>query len=153
MPAHRRCFDLKWQKIDKECDSDENSRLLEKVQQHYNQKAKDLPELSAGNCVSVRDPVTKLWTQYGIIVGTASNRRYLVRMNSGRVLCRNRKFIRRRWAHTTPGDLATGEVQGTGEQQTARPAVAEKPSGGGEQVPLRRSQRIRRRPARLIEEI
>ena len=48
--------------------------------------------------MAVQDSQTKLWDRYETIVDVGRSRSYFMRMNSGRVLVRNRQALRRRYA-------------------------------------------------------
>ena len=56
--------------------------------------ARRLSSLSLGTHVDVQDPRTKLWDRRGVIVAIGRHRDYYVRMRSGRVYWRNRRFLR-----------------------------------------------------------
>ncbi|XP_066973182.1 golgin subfamily A member 6-like protein 25 [Macrobrachium rosenbergii] len=47
-----------------------------------------------GSYVDVQDHTTGLWNRPGVVVGIGSRRDYLIKMGSGRILWRNRKFLR-----------------------------------------------------------
>ena len=73
----------------------------------YNASAATLLDLRVGTQVAIQNPSTKLCDRYGVIVQFGSYRRYFVRLPSGRILTRNRRFIRRRFGfsvhvQTTP---------------------------------------------------
>ena len=68
-----------------------NQKNVEKI--NYNRKAKDLPRLFLGEEVRVQDPATKKWNRLGNIVGIGKFRDYSVKLPSGRLLRRNRKFL------------------------------------------------------------
>ena len=97
VPAHRRSFAPEWQQ-----QADVAERRQEATQEHlkarYNRMSRALPVLEVGTRVAVQDSQTKLWDRYGTIVDIGRHRNYFVRMNSGRVLVRNRRALRRRYA-------------------------------------------------------
>ena len=136
IPAHRRSFAPEWQRSlrDAETKARENRG---QVEQYYNQHAHPLPDIRVGSHVAIQNPATKFWDIYGVVVDTGPHRRYYVKTVGGRVLIRNRRFLRCRKPTvplspvTTPGN----------------PTPAALP------IPLRRSARPHVRPKRLIEEI
>ena len=65
-------------------------------QLYYNQHAKELTEIPIGNRVAIQNPATKMWDIYGTVVALGHHRRYFVKTQSGRVLVRNRRFLRKR---------------------------------------------------------
>ena len=135
LPAHRRSFALEWQKT-----VDAEKSLLEskeKSEIYYNQNARTLPDINVGSNVAIHNGETKQWDIYGIVVEIGPYRRYYIKLRSGRILVRNRRFLRRR--------VPISSVP-LGMNQDQVPPVAARP------VP-RRSARSRRRPKRLIEEI
>ncbi|XP_043227719.1 uncharacterized protein LOC122384401 [Amphibalanus amphitrite] len=104
LPAHRRAFAAEWQRA-AEITETAAAKRQEKVEGRYNAYAKDLPNLSVGNQVAVQNQVDRRWTAYGVIVRVCPNRKYLIRLLSRRVVCRNRRHIRRRYPHVTPSDF------------------------------------------------
>ena len=67
-----------------------------KLQQSYNRNAHDPSALQVGNHVAIQNPDTKMWDIYGVITAIGPFRRYYVKTQSGRVLVRNRRFLRKR---------------------------------------------------------
>ena len=90
--------------------------------------------------MAVQDSKTKLWDHYGTIVDVGWHRNYFVRMNSGRVLVRNRRALRRRCA-VVPMLLTQPGIDLRDEQADHDTAELEEPRPP---QPLRRSQRTRR---------
>ena len=95
LPAHRRSFSQEWQRK-----AEAAEQQAEATQQssatYYNLHAHPLTEIEIGSNVVVQNPRTKLWDIYGIITAISPNRKYYIKTSSGRVLVRNRRFIRRR---------------------------------------------------------
>ena len=142
LPAHRRSFDPHWQRTADEADA-AATRLREDAERRYNQHARDLPGLRVGSQVMVQNHVNKRWDRCGVVTEVDhSRRRYFVRLPSGRVLTRNRRFLRQRYAYAEPPQSSHPPAD---SQPALKPAAAERQ--------LRRSSRIRRRPRRLIEEM
>ncbi|KAF0295307.1 hypothetical protein FJT64_007138 [Amphibalanus amphitrite] len=52
--------------------------------------------------VAIQDPATKRWSRHGVITDVGPHRRYYVRLPKGRVLTRNRRFLRQRYGHAAP---------------------------------------------------
>ena len=141
IPAHRRAFAPQWQQDAEEAEQ----RALhhqDQAEKHYNQHARDLPELSIGSKVAVHNSCTKLWDIYGNITAIGPYRRYHIKTAGGRVLIRNRRYIRRRFPAAPPG-----------YQHATLPAPAPSPTPDSATTPPRRSSRPHTRPPRLIEEI
>ena len=104
----------------------------------YNRTAHPLPRLQPGTHVDLQDPSTKLWQQHGVIVSAGRHRDYQVRLPSGRVLRRNRRFLRPR---VMPAPVPTSApAPAPTPPTTAAPATSAQP---------RRSTRRRRKPKRL----
>ena len=86
-----------------------------------------------GSNVAVQHPRTKMWDTYGVVKRIGPNRQYHIHTKQGRMLIRNRRFIRRRVPASVP-------------LQDGVPLPQSQP-------PLpRRSGRSRRPPSRLIED-
>ena len=133
LPAHRRAFSDKWQRSAREAEQQATS-TLEKVESSYDAHAHNLPEIGVGSNVTIQNSETKLWDIYGIVTDVGPHRRYYVKTQSGRVLLRNRRFLRRRVPSSIP-------AAGTTVQQPdpCRPAQGY-PS------------RVRNPPRRLVED-
>ena len=58
--------------------------------------ARPLPEIGIGSKVAIQNTATRLWDIYGIVTAIGPHRRYFVKTASGRVLVRNRRYLRRR---------------------------------------------------------
>ena len=91
LPAHHRAFSHVWQKrmLDAEKSTLENK---ERAVEYYNQHAHTLPDIRVGSNVAVHNSETKQWDIYGIVVDVGPS----VKLNSGRILVRNRRFLCRR---------------------------------------------------------
>ena len=138
LPAHRRSFAPEWQNS-----FDEAENAAEETQQesqnYYNAHAHNSPDITIGNHVAIQHHDTKRWEIYGTVTAIGPYRRYHIRTRSGRVLVRNRCFIRKR----TPLSIAA---------PAEKAATEELPAEDPPDMP-RRSTRIHKRPQRLIEEI
>ena len=92
LPAHHRAFAPQWQKAPVEDDLHNDL----KTEEYYNQHAHTLPEITTGTNVAIQNPTTKCWDIYGKVTEVGPYRRYHIKTSSGRVLVRNRRYIRRR---------------------------------------------------------
>ena len=96
--AHRSQFDLQWRQhantLDKAPRSDSSTDPPMKVS--YDRSARPLSPLALGSHVDVQHPVTKLWSRSGVVVDVGRHRDYQIKLPSGRLLRRNRRFIRPR---------------------------------------------------------
>lgn len=94
LPAHRRSFTKEWKdqiwKIEAKA-----ARIHARVQERYNASKRPMAPLQVGVHVVLQNPVTKRWDTKGLIVEVGRHRDYMVKLASGRVLRRNRVFLRR----------------------------------------------------------
>ncbi|EFX71015.1 hypothetical protein DAPPUDRAFT_112167 [Daphnia pulex] len=77
--------------------SDRLDRLddqAERVKVAYDQHARRLRPLRVGDSVRVQDADSKRWDKQGIIVSVGESCDYRIKMQSGRIYWRNRKFLR-----------------------------------------------------------
>lgn len=56
--------------------------------------ARPLPRLSVGQHVRIQDPASHRWDKVGVVMGCGRSRDYEIRLPSGRVWWRNRRFLR-----------------------------------------------------------
>ena len=117
LPAHRRSFAPRWQRAADEADRAHAARR-DRAELTYNCHARDLPALHVGSQVALQNPDTGTWDRCGVITDVGPHRRYYVRLPSGRVLTRNRRHLRQRYAHAQPDTADAGQ---TGEPQTGEP--------------------------------
>ena len=143
LPAHRRSFSPEWQRP---VDAEHADEVLHDSESYYDQHAHPLPDLAPGAHVAIQNPTSKAWDIYGTVTAVTPYRRYFIRTRSGRVLVRNRRFLRKRTALSvhapTVHTPAPQEVPNINVEPPPAPRV----------VTPRRSGRKRQRPARLIEE-
>ena len=92
-PAHPQSFSAEWQAKNEDCDRRAAARTTE-VQRQYDQHARPLPQLSVGQHVRVQDPTSHRWDKVGVVMGRGRSRDYELRLPSGRVWWRNRRFLR-----------------------------------------------------------
>ena len=60
----------------------------------YDRRSKPIGSPALGSPVVVQHPVSRRWEQLGTVVGLGQRRDLLVKLPSGRVLWRNRRFLR-----------------------------------------------------------
>ena len=104
-----------------------------------------LTPLKVGTDVRLQDPVSKRWDKVGIVVGVGHKRDYHIKLPSGRVLWRNRRFLRVAYTPSAPDAcLADDESPNSTHTVPERRVRFQLPS-----APPRRSVRQRRLPDRL----
>ena len=101
LPAHRRAFEPEWQQREKEAEQ-QAARTKETTLRSYNQHAHSLPDITIGSHVAIHNQDTKLWDRYGVVVDVGKHRQYFIKTTNGRVLVRNRRFLRRRVPPRSP---------------------------------------------------
>ena len=106
LPAHRRAFSEEWQRHSEEAEK-QAINCMEKVMLAYNQHARTLPEIDVGSNVAIQNKETKRWDIYGIVTDIGPHRRYYIKTQSGRVLVRNRRFLRKRVPTSIPNGYST----------------------------------------------
>ncbi|KAK4289628.1 hypothetical protein Pmani_037421 [Petrolisthes manimaculis] len=121
---------------------------LEAAKDSYDAHARPLPPLDLGTTVRVQHPVTKRWDTVGTVMGIGRSRDYHVRTPSGRVLWRNRRFLR---AIPSQAVVATDvrcdlpDTTPTQECQAPDPPKPRRRCRGRWRGPLRRSVRVAER--------
>ena len=131
LPAHHSAFAPQWQQGPIEDNSSSH-------EDYYNQHAQTLPEIAIGTNVAIQNDTTKRWDIYGVVTEVGPFRRYHVKTSTGRVLVRNRRYIRRRVPVVPP---TVQNIPNPPIQINLDPPA----------IP-RRSARQHRRPLRYIEE-
>ncbi|XP_043241537.1 uncharacterized protein LOC122391560 isoform X1 [Amphibalanus amphitrite] len=167
VPAHRRAFAVEWQTAAEKYDRS-RAHATEYVRDHYNSTAKPLPAVRIGTTVDVQDSRTGQWDRTGIVVGVGDHRDYLVKLPSGRVLWRNRRFLRPHRPllpcsfrpcsvpspparDSSPAERDDSRLVRFRLDGVDAPSVAPcAPTVTCEPAPLRRSERARRAPSRLV---
>ena len=130
LPAHQRSFAPEWQQAAHTLEM--RARQAKDIRkEHNNRSTRILPTLEVGNHVLIQHPTTKCWSTPGIVVEIGKNRDYLLKTPAGRILRRNRRFIRRR-IPVMPGTASNSS-----------PAVTEA-APGPLPTPARRSTRTKR---------
>lgn len=142
LPAHPRSFSQEWQQTKEETEH-KVIATQQNTRNYYDKTAHPLSDIQQGSHVVLQNPRTKLWDTYGVVVSVDQHRKYHIKIKSGKVVIRNRRFLRRR----VPALNSRTEPINTQESDT--PSLPISPST----VPgPRRSSRARRRPQRLIED-
>ncbi|XP_043200358.1 uncharacterized protein LOC122369578 [Amphibalanus amphitrite] len=93
VPTHHRAFAPEWQRAAAVCE-EKAAELQEQVVRRYDESTRRLSPLKIGSRVDLQDPATGRWNRIGVIVGVGQRRTYLVKTASGRVLWRNRRYLR-----------------------------------------------------------
>lgn len=88
--AHRSSFAPEWQSAAHAVD--ESPASEQSV--HQLSYARDLKPLRIGDHVDIQDPKTKRWSSRGVVVAVGARRDYNIKLPSGRILWRNRRFLR-----------------------------------------------------------
>ena len=139
LPAHTSSFTLITQ-----LQQDQARAKAGKVQQqatkYYNRNTCPLPDIRLQSQVTLQNPRTKLWDIYGEVIAIGPYRQYTIKTLSGKILIRNRRFIRRRVPLSSlpqPAPVVQSQEQQSSQIDLSLP---------------RRSSRVRRRPQRLIED-
>ena len=95
MPIHRKAFDkLNPQGMEdaqKKADKNKSSQ-----KRYYDQHVKTLDELDIGQSVAVYNNASNRWDILAVVMEKVKERRYMVKTSAGKVLTRNRKFLRKR---------------------------------------------------------
>ena len=148
LPAHRRSFAPEWQRSLQEADQ-QASHTSTQSETFYNTHAHPLTDIEIGSNVALQNQQSKHWDIYGKVVAIGPYRRYHIKTQSGRVLVRNRRFLRRRSPASCAPPTLTQQLPLASQPATYSPSqdIVTQPS----QLP-RRSERPHRPPARLIED-
>ena len=93
VPVHRQSFASKWPKTADEQDASCRQAHAQN-EERYNRRSRPLPQLRIGTQVRLQNPITKKWDRVGVIIGIGRHRDYHVKLPSGRVYWRNRRFMK-----------------------------------------------------------
>ena len=99
VPAHPSSFLPEWQALTEDCDRRAAARDATALAS-YDQHARALPTLPLHQRVRIQDARTSRWDKVGVVMGRGRDegcttvRSYLVRLPSGRVWWRNRRYLR-----------------------------------------------------------
>ena len=146
VPAHRNAFASEWQHQADECDAKAAQDRLQR-EQHYNLSAHTLTPLKIGANIRLQDPISKRWDKVGIIVGVGYKRDYHIKLPSGRVLWRNRRFLR--IAHTPSSTDGSSPAENNEPPTLADTAPQRRVRFQLPSSIRRRSARTQRQPDRL----
>ena len=91
--AHSSSFAPEWQLQADIADSRAES-LSAATEHSFNESSRSQKKLQIGTSVDVQDARTKRWSKRGVIVAIGKHRDYFVKLPSGRVYWRNRRFLR-----------------------------------------------------------
>ena len=139
IPAHRRAFAPQWQKASTNLDKQDPESSNTVINQHYyDLHAHPLSDIQIGSNVAIQNSTTKRWDIYGIVTHIGPYRQYHVKTSSGRILIRNRRFLRRRIPATPPA--------------LQSPAIPPETPAPPPRPPLRHSFRTHQKPLRYVEE-
>lgn len=93
LPAHPISYQTEWQPDEEECDHRQQERD-NATQSCYNSRARQLPVLPVDQQVRIQDPVNKRWHRSGTVVAQPRPHQYDICLPSGRIIKRNRIFLR-----------------------------------------------------------
>ena len=141
VPSHWQAYLPEYQKAADAADALKED-IAEKQRIRYDATAKPLKQFKVGVHVSIQNPENKLWERHGRIVGVGKRRDYHVKLPSGRILWRNRRFLRL-YRPAVPGGGGSGGGQEPPQQQSHPEEEEEVP-----EVP-RRSTRSKKKPKRF----
>ena len=117
-------------------------RVHTQHEERYNTQSRSLRPLHIGAEVRVQHPTTKKWDRVGVIIGIGQNRDYHVKLPSGRVYWRNRRFLRSSYG-APPNEDATNDEPDDIDHDGAPTCRFQPPDGP------RRSSRRRMKPKTL----
>ena len=114
---------------------EERNASNECVSTKYNESAKDLSHLRAGEKVAIQDVVTKAWDRSGTIIEYRPwCHQYTMRLDgSGRISIRNRKHLRLLSVPRRPHDM--GPTTRVVEEEVEEPPVSTRERGGRNRRP------------------
>ncbi|XP_065190896.1 uncharacterized protein K02A2.6-like [Sycon ciliatum] len=130
-------FDSHWQ--DTASDMDD----VDRVDQPPSQPHRELSHLSIGTHVDIQHPKTKRWSSRGVVVAIGDHRDYYVKLPSGRVYWRNRRYLRP-YRPPTPASTAMPASSPVPDAAPQAVPVTQSSPQSTVQVPPRTSQRPRR---------
>ena len=117
--------------------------LKQTEKQRYNQRSKSLKPLHIGQEVQHQEHITKRWDCQGQVIGVGRNRDYHIKLPSGRIYRRNRRFLRPAFSmpcDESIHDDAESETSHSGLLSQSEDEISESPN------PRRRSERSTREP-------
>ena len=88
-------------------------------------KGDRLPELAIGQRVAVQDRISKKWSESGKVIAADRKRSYSVKLDSGAIVWRNRRFLKPVPSSSSPlKPTPTGPQQPTGPRRSTRQSRA-----------------------------
>lgn len=93
LPAHRSSFNPEWHTTIQQMEQ-KAIEAHDTVAQRFDKSKRHLQGIRIGSNVVLQDPTTKLWQRRGVVVEVGKHRDYLIKLASGRILRRNRIYIR-----------------------------------------------------------
>ena len=102
VPAHHRAFAACWQRAADACDAKAAAQQQQTIER-YDSSARNHRPLLIGQRVLVQDPRSGLWDRTGVVTGIGKRRDFLIRLPSGRILWRNRRYLRPQRSLITEG--------------------------------------------------
>jgi hypothetical protein len=126
--------------------------------QRYDARAHQLPSFSVGAKVRIQDHVSKRWDKTGIVISIGKHRDYRVKLPSGRVYWRNRRFLKPDYSadaeprrpsvsiDPTPTEIEIPDVPNENRGQPSRRRQKQP-----DVEPQRRSERIRKKNPRYFD--
>jgi hypothetical protein len=95
VPAHHHAYAQVWWDLAREADIKAANRQ-EEAKERYDKSARNLRPLNVGDSVRIQNSRNKRWDRIGVIVEVGKFRTYKVKLPSGKVWTRNRRFLRLR---------------------------------------------------------
>ena len=92
MPMHKKSFN---QGTNEKAERKANDHDY-KAKAYYNRSAKELPGLKPGEHIALYNQSSSKWDTHGTILQRISKHRYTIKLESGSILQRNRKYLRPR---------------------------------------------------------
>ena len=105
LPAHHRFFRKDVQEYLDQME-DKSNDVRRKAAEQYDAHSRRLPPLQLCDHVVMQDNRTGEWSKSGVVVEIGRHRDYLVKLPSGRIFRRNRKFLRRKSLDRSPDHIS-----------------------------------------------
>ena len=149
VPAHHTAFAKPWLDMMHACEQ-AAAKGKQKIEEQYNSHARALPPLKLGSSVRIQDPKSKLWDTCGTIISVGKSRDYHVKLASGRVYWRNRRYIRPNTAIENGGEekMDPAAITDSAPQAKRRRGRPRRQDNKPAAEPSRRSSRIKHPPSR-----
>ena len=142
LPCHTRAFSKEWQ-VSMEDHDKKTAEATEKATARYDATSKSRTPIPVGSQVRIQHHSTHLWDRVGKVLFQGKSRDYQVKLPSGRVIWRNRRFLRP-IPEEPPMEVDTKLSE---EQAKVPEAKMKKEASKTDQMP-RRSKRVRFKPDR-----